>query len=153
MEAQTAARKLSRRRCLQLLGTADRGRLVVVHQVLPVVQPVAYRVDGGDVLAEVDDRFVPPRTVTDTIVAFQADNLGSDPLDGWTVTVVGHAHPTGDTTGHTPGEPDDDHPATRLVRIRIERITGNRVPLQDDHSPTATPDDAGLLAAASGVPV
>lgn len=111
MEPQTAPRELSRRRCLRLLGTANRGRLVVVHQVLPVVQPVAYRIDGGDVLAEVEDRFVPPRAVTDTIVAFQADDLESDPLDGWTVTVVGHAHPAGDTAEHTPSGPDDDHPA------------------------------------------
>jgi hypothetical protein len=78
--------------CRRLMCTADYGRLAFTQAALPVVQPVRFGVENGQVVIPTRAGSKLARAVRGAVVAFEVDAL--DPLTdaGWTVTAVGPAH-------------------------------------------------------------
>ncbi|MET1076292.1 MAG: pyridoxamine 5'-phosphate oxidase family protein [Umezawaea sp.] len=123
---------LSRQDCLGLLASVGIGRLVFTDRALPAVQPVAFALHDEGVVIRL------PRGSTalaagDAIVAFEIDNVAHDLREGWTVTVVGHAHEVRDQEwlarladlrlpSHGTGASD------RYLVITVEVVSGTRIP-------------------------
>lgn len=86
-------RDLARSECLDLLRTHTIGRLAVTHQALPVIVPVNYVADDGGVVFRTEPGGMLDRACHDSVVAFEIDELAADGSGGWSVLVVGLAHP------------------------------------------------------------
>lgn len=123
---------LNRVQCLDLLHTVRVGRLVFTEEALPAVQPVNFRMHQGHVVIRIDGGGKLAAATERSVVAFQADDLDRDLLEGWSVTVVGHAEPirdVGELVEMTDAWPQPwvqgrrDH----IVRILTERVTGRRL--------------------------
>jgi nitroimidazol reductase NimA-like FMN-containing flavoprotein (pyridoxamine 5'-phosphate oxidase superfamily) len=124
---------LSRQDCLELLGSVSIGRLVFTDRALPAVQPVAFVLHDEGVVVRLSE-CSPALAADDAVVAFEIDNVAHDLREGWTVTVVGHAH-----------EVRDPEWLRRLAALRlpslrlggtdrylvitIEVVTGTRIPM------------------------
>ncbi len=124
---------LSRQDCLDLLASVAIGRLVFTDRALPAVQPVAFALHDGGVVVRLAEGS-PALAAGDGIVAFEIDNLAHDLREGWTVTVVGHAHEVRDREWlgrlaelrlPSRGEGVTD----RYLVITIEVVTGTRIPM------------------------
>ncbi|WP_247612268.1 pyridoxamine 5'-phosphate oxidase family protein [Actinomadura latina] len=110
------------------MATARIGRVVFTEQALPAVMPVAFVIDGGDVVL-----CAPPRTnlaaaTRGAIVAFEVDDVDGVRPAGWAVTVIGRARIDRD-----PGDRVRralqawaTGPGTEFIRISCERLTGRR---------------------------
>jgi nitroimidazol reductase NimA-like FMN-containing flavoprotein (pyridoxamine 5'-phosphate oxidase superfamily) len=122
---------LNRRRCLDLLATVRVGRLVFTEDAMPAVQPVNFRLWRDDVVIRVAGGPKLAAATNNLVVAFQADELDPDLRTGWSVTVVGHAHPITDVSelvelSGTFVQPWVDGRRDHFVRIRTEKMTGRR---------------------------
>lgn len=86
-------RDLARSECLDLLRHHSIGRLAVTSQALPVIVPVNYVADDGGVVFRTEPGGMLDRACQDSVVAFEIDQLAPDGSGGWSVLVVGLAHP------------------------------------------------------------
>ena len=123
---------LSRQDCLGLLASVAIGRLVFTDRALPAVQPVAFVLHDEGVVVRLAAGS-PALAAGGAIVAFEVDNVAHDLREGWTVTVVGHAHEVRDPEwlgrlaelrlpSRGLGVTD------RYLVITIEVVTGTRIP-------------------------
>ncbi|MDH6132282.1 nitroimidazol reductase NimA-like FMN-containing flavoprotein (pyridoxamine 5'-phosphate oxidase superfamily) [Kitasatospora sp. MAA4] len=116
-------KSLDERQCLQLLASADIGRVVYTVAALPAVFPVRFRLDAdGSVLltAPADSGLL--RAVDGAVIAFEAGEVDRTDGRGWTVTVLGRASPVTDPPG---GEGGVAEPSDRVrIRIRPGMVTG-----------------------------
>lgn len=122
---------LNRRQCLDLLQEVRVGRLVLIEDGLPEVQPVNFRLWRDDVVIRVAGGAKLKAATSNVVVAFEADELDPDLRTGWSVTVVGHAEPIEDIdelveVAGTFVEPWVAGRRDHFVRIRSEKITGRR---------------------------
>lgn len=123
---------LDRRQCLALLQTVQVGRLVFTEGALPAVQPVNFRMHGGDVVIRVAGGEKLAAASSGAVVAFEADELDCELRAGWSVTVVGHASRIIDIAelvevSGTWLQPWADGRREHFIRIRTERVTGRRI--------------------------
>lgn len=88
---QSGGERLSRARCLALLGTAKVGRIGFTASALPVVVPVDYRLWRDRVVFRAAEGSRLHTATTDAVVAFEVDALGADDPWGWSVSVTGVA--------------------------------------------------------------
>jgi uncharacterized protein len=86
------ARALDDAECRRLLATPDFGRLAFTRGALPVVQPVRFCVQDGQVVIATREGGQLSRAVRGAVVAFEVDHLDALTGAGWTVTAVGPAH-------------------------------------------------------------
>ncbi|MCF2528928.1 pyridoxamine 5'-phosphate oxidase family protein [Yinghuangia soli] len=125
--------ELDRAEAMALLGGVEVGRVVFSQAALPAVRPVNFAVLGMDVVFRTRGGSPLARALDGNVVAFEADEL--DPADrtGWSVVVTGLAEVLG------PGAEYDLLEATlpapwapgaydRVVRIRVQLVTGRRIP-------------------------
>jgi nitroimidazol reductase NimA-like FMN-containing flavoprotein (pyridoxamine 5'-phosphate oxidase superfamily) len=116
--------------CFRLLETATIGRIGITSRALPVILPINYRVDGGQILFRTSAGTKLDAATHNAVVAFEVD--GVDPIyhSGWSVLVTGvaqdaTARATDDAISATPrwapGVED------RLVAISIDQISGRRL--------------------------
>ena len=122
---------LNRRQCLDLLQEVRVGRLVVIEDGLPSVQPVNFRLWRDDVVMRVAGGAKLAAAAENLVVAFEADELDPDLRTGWSVTVVGHAQAVTDVDelvelAGTFVEPWVEGRRDHFVRIRTEKMTGRR---------------------------
>jgi nitroimidazol reductase NimA-like FMN-containing flavoprotein (pyridoxamine 5'-phosphate oxidase superfamily) len=124
---------LSRQDCLGFLASVAIGRLVFTDRALPAVQPVAFTLHDEGVVVRLAEGS-PALAAGDAIVAFEIDNIAHDLREGWTVTVIGHAHEVRDPEWlrrladlrlPSRGEGATD----RYLVITIEVVTGTRIPM------------------------
>jgi nitroimidazol reductase NimA-like FMN-containing flavoprotein (pyridoxamine 5'-phosphate oxidase superfamily) len=120
---------LDRAQCLDLLDTVRVGRLVFTEDGLPAVQPVNFRMCGGEPVIRVAGGTKLRAAVGNAVVAFEADELDPDLRTGWSVTVVGHASVITDVVElvELSGvwlQPWVGGRRDHFIRIRTERITG-----------------------------
>ena len=119
---------------LALLASIDYGRIVFTLHALPAIRPVNHLIDAGDIVirtrlsAKVTTALDP---LTDTVVAYEADQLDPRQRLGWSVVVTGYARPV-----TTPAEitrlekaltPWVDMTMDRIIRIHPQIITGFRL--------------------------
>jgi nitroimidazol reductase NimA-like FMN-containing flavoprotein (pyridoxamine 5'-phosphate oxidase superfamily) len=120
---------LNRRQCLDRLQTVRVGRLVFTEDALPAVQPVNFRVWREDIVIRVAGGAKLAAATHNLVVAFEADEVDPDLSMGWSVTVVGHAHPITDVSelvelSGTFLQPWVDGRRDHFIRIRTEKMTG-----------------------------
>jgi nitroimidazol reductase NimA-like FMN-containing flavoprotein (pyridoxamine 5'-phosphate oxidase superfamily) len=77
--------------CMRLLTTQSVGRLAYVVREEPMIQPVNYIVDGGQVVIRLATGQKLAAIARDEIFAFEVDELDGDTRTGWNVTVTGPA--------------------------------------------------------------
>jgi uncharacterized protein len=123
---------LSEEEALALLATASVGRLVYSDRALPAVVPVAFTLDGTDIVIRTGRRSGPATHTSGNVVAFQVDDIATAG-SGWTVVVTGRIERV-----------DADAEIARLgalrlptwapaasdqyLRLRPELISGRRIP-------------------------
>ena len=126
--------------CLRLLGSTGLGRLAVMVGSRPDIFPVNYLVDhdeGGSRPDEIVIRTAEGTKLAAALmgknVAFEIDEIDHAHQGGWSVVVHGTAH----ENRTLPGVMHDDElgvepwasgEKNRHIRIRIEEITGRRLP-------------------------
>ncbi|MCW2932809.1 MAG: pyridoxamine 5-phosphate oxidase-related FMN-binding protein [Actinomycetia bacterium] len=145
MEAVLA--ELSREKCLQLMATAQVGRIIYTRQAMPAVELVNFIVDAGDIVIRTAASGKLAAAIRGAIVAFEADEYDSATRTGWSVTAIGQAREVTDpawierlrTAGRHPWVPGD-HPY--FVRIAPGMLTGRRL----------TPAGTGLAGPDGGLP-
>ncbi|MGE2715028.1 pyridoxamine 5'-phosphate oxidase family protein [Mycolicibacterium litorale] len=122
---------LNRRQCLDLLEQVRVGRLVFTEDGLPAVQPVNFRMRRDDVVIRVAGGAKLAAANQNSVVAFEADELDPDLRTGWSVTIVGTAHPITDIdelvdVSGTFLQPWVEGRRDHFIRIEAQKMTGRR---------------------------
>lgn len=115
---------------LQLLATRSLGRLILTESALPMAYPTWYTVDDIGVVIRTDET---GKQLDNHVLALQADDIDLGTGAGWTVTIVGHAHPITDPTAHAKlrrvgirtWTPSDGH---HYFRITATLVAGHLLP-------------------------
>lgn len=118
--------ELSREDCLSRLATTCDGRIALSMRSLPVILPVAYRLDGDDVLVSAAAKPHVLAAVYDNIVTFQVDDLDSESGERWSVSVTGIARPAAPPLTCETLETPSPHLSTLTARIQIDMINGTQ---------------------------
>jgi hypothetical protein len=125
--------ELTRDECLRLLAGASFGRIVFTSAALPAVRPASHLVVGGELItrAGLGSAITPTAGGAGVVVAYEADQIDSDRLCGWSVMVIGRAHQVTDEALAAryresvcqwgSGEPDT------VISIAAEVVTGFRM--------------------------
>ena len=123
---------LGRAECMRLLAAGSLGRVIFIAQALPAVQPVAFTLDGDNVLFRARAGSSLADGTRNDIIAFQVDDIDLNQTDEhwWTVTVIGPSQIVTDpaeinrleTLTLDAAAPEDAH----FVLIRIDVIQGWR---------------------------
>jgi uncharacterized protein len=88
-----SCREVSRTACLELLGQASIGRIILNPGSLPDVVPVSYCLAGETVVFGAPSGSRLPRTPEGAIASFQVDAFDTDNKRGWHVLAVGVFRP------------------------------------------------------------
>jgi nitroimidazol reductase NimA-like FMN-containing flavoprotein (pyridoxamine 5'-phosphate oxidase superfamily) len=117
--------------CLDLLGTREVGRLAYCVRGAPMIEPVNFVVDAGDVVIRIATGTKLAAVARDGVLCLEADDLDLATRTGWDVTVTG-----------SPEWVENEAELSRLggllhpwapgerpffVRIKPERISGRRI--------------------------
>lgn len=126
------AEALSVDECLQLLETVSVGRVVFSDAALPAAQPVNFVSLPDGIVFGLPQGSPVAAAVRGAVVAFEADAFDEQRQIAWTVLVVGHAEEATDpeslrALSRRGTWPWAGGPGDRIVRVRYERVTGNRV--------------------------
>ena len=119
--------------CRTLLATATIGRLGYSDGALPAIVPVAFTLDGNEVVIPAREGDDLVRAVRGAVVAFTVDSFDALTGVGWGVTVVGPARVTAAASdGTAPDVVRSRAPAPprgeRCIHIRTGMLRGWRVP-------------------------
>jgi nitroimidazol reductase NimA-like FMN-containing flavoprotein (pyridoxamine 5'-phosphate oxidase superfamily) len=104
---------LTRRECVELLGTVEVGRIALSVGALPVVLPVNFAMLGGDILIRTVTGSKLEAAATNAVVAFEADHVDAVDRAGWSVLVQGIA-----------SEITDPEELDRACRVPLEPWSG-----------------------------
>jgi len=123
---------LDREQSLELLRQARVGRLIFTERALPAVRPVEFRWWRGDVVIRLADPVMLSAASGNRIVAFETDELDTDPHRGWSVTIVGHAQVITEVPDLIElsglfSRPWMGGRRDYFLRIRTEKVTGRRL--------------------------
>jgi uncharacterized protein len=83
--------RLDRAECLRLLAGVPVGRLILTVNALPIVRLMNFALVDGLIVLRTAAGTTAARKASDTIVAFEADDLDPVTSSGWSVTVTGRA--------------------------------------------------------------
>jgi len=126
--------QLDEAECRRLLLQVNVGRVALSIKAMPVVVPVNFGLlpDALVVCSSLNASF--PAACDRAIVAFQADGTEVETTVGWSVLVQGRASLVDPAVTLDPDAwlsiPPwgDTMPGGAAVRIRLDRVTGHRVP-------------------------
>ncbi|MDQ1632694.1 MAG: uncharacterized protein QOJ32_1688 [Frankiaceae bacterium] len=117
--------------CRRLLATRRLGRLAFVNRAeQPLILPVNYSMDGGDVLIATGPGPKLQAAIRRDVVAFEVDEIDEETGRGWSVVASGRVtrEPRangnlreGDRTGPHPWAPG---PRLDVIRVSPSRLTG-----------------------------
>jgi nitroimidazol reductase NimA-like FMN-containing flavoprotein (pyridoxamine 5'-phosphate oxidase superfamily) len=126
--------ELTREESLCLLATVPVGRVIFTERALPAVRPVNHLVDGGAVIFRTHEGAAVVRVAGHTdgaVVAFEADEIDLDSLEGWSVVVTGLARLVADEVEAARYrrlvQPWSDGEMEYVIRISVELVTGFRI--------------------------
>lgn len=122
---------LQREPSIELMQTASVGRLIFTEQALPAVQLVDFRWWRGDAVIRITEAAVLSAVLRNHVVAFEADELGTDLDHRWSVTVVGHCTVITEVTDLIELAAMFPRPSVGgrhdyFVRVRAEKVSGRR---------------------------
>ena len=140
MTERTEQADLTREDCLQLLRTAELGRVVFTASAMPAVQPVSYVLHGDHVVFRVPDGGSLSTATRHAVVGFQVDDIDPITHAGWSVLGVGQAYAISDADQRSVPITSS---ATHTVAIPMQQLTGQHVRLgYTDAGATARPTTA-----------
>ncbi|MFR9803936.1 pyridoxamine 5'-phosphate oxidase family protein [Pseudonocardia sp. RS010] len=84
--------EISRSGCLALLARVQVGRVLYTGGALPAAHPVAFVLDGEEVVFRTAEGSTLAAAVRHAVVGFQADQIDAVARAGWTVLGVGEAY-------------------------------------------------------------
>lgn len=126
--------ELSVEECQALLRTQPIGRVVLVDGIQPVAFPVAFGLDGGDIVfrSAPGTKLDVAETRAGVPVAFEVDSFDAASRTGWSVLVKGELRPVTGEVERTRlarlGVPDwVGSEGARWMRIVPREVTGRRV--------------------------
>jgi nitroimidazol reductase NimA-like FMN-containing flavoprotein (pyridoxamine 5'-phosphate oxidase superfamily) len=130
---RTGIEVMDRDDCLRRLAQDEIGRLALVERGEPVILPVNYVLDGGDIVFRTD-----PGTKLDAQdrapVCFEIDQFDRDAHTGWSVVVTGQLEEVTRHDGRRyeqvralPIEPWAGGEKQHWMRVVPSRITGRHV--------------------------
>ena len=117
--------------CLDRLRSTRFGRVAVVHDGLPLVLPVTFRLADESLVIHTVNTDDAVRLTRDRIVAFETDVFSSE--GGWSVNVVGFAKSTESGSGRMRRhDPDGFLPGEELrgVDIALDLVAGQSIKLR-----------------------
>jgi nitroimidazol reductase NimA-like FMN-containing flavoprotein (pyridoxamine 5'-phosphate oxidase superfamily) len=134
--------RLSPAECRRLLPDAAIGRLAVPTPTFPTLEPVAFAVVEGELVVAVRAGSAGDAVAPGTVVAFEADALDPARREGWSIVVKGAVEEldtdvvplVAPALGPWPMRTSD-----RLILIRSEQITGQRLVSDPSTSPVDQP--------------
>jgi len=123
---------MSAEECLRHLRAEIMGRVGVTWDVLPVILPVNYVVDGDRIVLRTAPGTKLCAALSHCVVAFEVDGFDSVGHEGWSVLVRGPAREVTDEAelAHLrtlPLRPWANESADHFVVIDIELLSGRRV--------------------------
>lgn len=144
--------RLTRADCRLLLPSAAVGRLAVPTPNFPTVEPVSFAIVEGEVVVAARAGSAADAVAAGTVLSFEADVLDHAHQGGWSVVVRGPVEDLDDGSvasarpqlGPWPVADND-----RLLLIRSERVTGQRIVTGAEPSPAA--GSAATVSRPSGV--
>jgi nitroimidazol reductase NimA-like FMN-containing flavoprotein (pyridoxamine 5'-phosphate oxidase superfamily) len=121
---------LSTRECLAYLARGGLGRISFVVNGIPVILPVSYLLDDGEVVFLTGSGTKLRSAFAESIAAFEIDHLDAE-RRGWSVLVIGETSADDDPAevarvrelGLEPAAPG---PHDHVVRVRRRWISGRR---------------------------
>lgn len=132
LDDHAAPEELSRAQCLELLASVPVGRISGSMDAMPYVFPVNFAVAGEKVLIRTRPGTKRDAAMAGNVVAFEADEFGSDGSWGWSVLARGIARTLSDGEGRAAAQAvglrsfaytvDPDH----FLQISIDLISGRR---------------------------
>lgn len=87
-----ALAEIGRAECLVLLAGAQLGRVAFTEKALPAVHPVAFALDGEEIVFRTAAGSTLAAAVRHAVVGFQADHIDPVARTGWTVLGIGEAY-------------------------------------------------------------
>lgn len=133
MSERGELRVLSRTECLELLGTAWIGRVILTSNAMPTAVPVNFVLDGDGIVFRSGEGMKLTAAEAGTVVAFEVDHFDPQLRMGWSVLVTGLARrirePDELRRAHALNIPTWVGPSTDWAYARIEggRVTGRRL--------------------------
>jgi nitroimidazol reductase NimA-like FMN-containing flavoprotein (pyridoxamine 5'-phosphate oxidase superfamily) len=132
--------RLTRAECRLLLPSALVGRLAVPMPNFPTLEPVSFALVDDDVVVAVRSGSAADAVAPGTVLTFEADVVDHSLRSGWSVVVKGPVEDLADDA--VPGIVSQLHPwpagdGDRFLRIRAERVTGQRVVSADGAPPVS----------------
>lgn len=118
------ANRLTTPECWDAIADRSVGRLALSIRALPVILPVQYYLDGGDIAICLGHH--PLNVIDPIVVAFAVDAIDTASWNGWTVQIQGSLTPLG-----AMGRPADcGQPAAgQVVHLAPLEISGYRLQL------------------------
>jgi nitroimidazol reductase NimA-like FMN-containing flavoprotein (pyridoxamine 5'-phosphate oxidase superfamily) len=118
--------------CLRLLAGATLGRVALSIAALPVVLPVNFAVDHGDVILRTGSGTKLDAALAGSVVAFEVDDYDPVYHTGWSVLFTGIAnvvtlHPELDRLKQLPLRPWAPGERDHYVRIAKHAVSGRRI--------------------------
>jgi nitroimidazol reductase NimA-like FMN-containing flavoprotein (pyridoxamine 5'-phosphate oxidase superfamily) len=141
--------RLSRAECRQLLPSASVGRLAVPTPQFPTLEPVSFALIEGELIVAAKAGSAGEAVAAGTVVSFEADVLDHVGRSGWSVTISGEIEDLDADVAAlvrpflVPWPVAD---GDRLLLVRSERITGQRVVAAPSASPELKVDAAEAVA-------
>lgn len=141
--------ELSRDECLDLLADAVIGRIVVTEGALPAAHPVAYVLDGEEIVFRTAGDSKLTAAARHNVVAFEVDQIDVVSRTGWSVLGVGQADEIVDPArlaGLAGRLPDPWFPMadTHVLTIPLQRLSGRWLRPAGSLSPVIRPWTAAL---------
>jgi nitroimidazol reductase NimA-like FMN-containing flavoprotein (pyridoxamine 5'-phosphate oxidase superfamily) len=123
---------LTEEEALELLATAEVGRVGVTIAALPAIFPVNFRLVDGAILFRTGPGTKMSAATDGAVVAFEADDYEAGERTGWSVLVVGRSEVIHDLDVtfkvlDSGLEPYADGTRTAIVRITPTFVSGRRI--------------------------
>jgi hypothetical protein len=123
---------LDRSTCLRLVAGCSIGRVIFTEAALPAAQPVAYLLDGEEVVFRTANGSKHAAATRHAVVAFEVDEIDTTTRSGWSVLGVGQAYEVteprrlaalaaGPLVAWIPG------PLPHTIAVPLQRLTGRRL--------------------------
>jgi hypothetical protein len=143
--------------CLHLLGTAEVGRVAFTEGALPAIQPVSFRLDGGEILIPSRSGSTVAAASRGAVLAFEVDEVRLSDRTGWNVTVVGPSRvisePAQVAELDHPGAPSWFGAGDRCyIAISVRLVRGRRIGLATTVSGATSTGVGGAPSTGADVP-
>ena len=132
VDSATGLEVLERDECLRLLAGQRIGRIAVVDGGAPLLLPIAYVLDGEDVIFRTGAGSKLAAVRHGSAAAIEIDGVDEPGRTGWSVVVTGHTEEVVDERelerlAALPLQPWVPGPVPHWIRVRPHTVSGRRI--------------------------